>query len=172
MIKINETTLLFLENDCIQQFGNEKGITIFQRAETIYQDLLHKADYRKSDAIQNHLQFKMFPTMAYYKALRAEGISQEKALEYVKKETHKAASVQKEKMSKLGNMPFAYTFYRMGVKKHMKKNFPDNGWKTEWIKCNGKEIHFNLNYSSNSCSRCLAPLSYSIFCTFKLSSSK
>ncbi|MBD5507811.1 MAG: L-2-amino-thiazoline-4-carboxylic acid hydrolase [Lachnospiraceae bacterium] len=145
MMKMNETTLSFLENDCVQQFGNEKGTTIFQRAEIIYQQLLNKADYRNSAAIQNHLQFKMFPTMAYYKALRAEGISQEKALEYVRKETHKAASVQKEEMSKLGNMLFAYTFYRLGVKKHMRKNFPDEGWKTEWIKCNGKEIHFNLH---------------------------
>ena len=34
--------------------------------------------------------------------------------------------------------------YRMGVKKHMAKNFPPQGWKTEWVRCDGKEIHFNL----------------------------
>lgn len=27
----------------------------------------------------------------------------------------------------------------------MRKNFPDDGWTTEWVKCNGKEIHFNLH---------------------------
>ena len=38
---------------------------------------------------------------------------------------------------------FGYT--TLGVKKHMRKNFPDDGWTTEWVKCNGKEIHFNLH---------------------------
>lgn len=32
----------------------------------------------------------------------------------------------------------------MGVKKHMTKNFPPEGWETEWVRCDGKEIHFNL----------------------------
>lgn len=42
-------------------------------------------------------------------------------------------------------MPFVFTMYRMGVKKHMAKNFPPEGWKTEWVRCDGKEIHFNLH---------------------------
>mgnify|MGYP004439469791 CR=1 FL=1 len=145
MMKLNETTLPFLEVDCIQQFGQEKGKLIFEQAEKIYQELLNNADYRNNAAIQNHLQLKLFPTLAYYKELRGEGINQNEALEYVRNETHKAANVQKEEMKKLGSMPFAYTIYRLGVKKHMRKNFPDDGWTTEWVKCNGKEIHFNLH---------------------------
>lgn len=37
-MRINETTLTFLENDCIQIFGVEKGNAIFQQTEAIYQD--------------------------------------------------------------------------------------------------------------------------------------
>lgn len=144
-MNISETTLPFLKNDCIHTFGTEKGMAIFQRAETIYQELLDTADYRKSDAIRNHLQLKLFPPMAYYKALYTSGISKEKALEYVKKETKKAASIKRDEMKKLARMPFAYSIYRMGVKKHMKKNFPDTGWQTEWVRCDRKEIHFNLH---------------------------
>ena len=91
------------------------------------------------------MQAKLFPTLAYYKTLRENGINQDEALEYVRKETHKAANIKREEMKKLGNMPFAYIIYRLGVKKHMRKNFPDTGWTTEWVKCNGKEIHFNLH---------------------------
>ena len=72
-MKLNETTLPFLEVDCIQQFGQEKGKLIFEQAEKIYQELLNNADYRNNAAIQNHLQLKLFPTLAYYKALRGEG---------------------------------------------------------------------------------------------------
>lgn len=130
-MRINETTLSFLENDCIQIFDAEKGRAIFQQTEAIYQKLLNSADYKNSDTIQNHLQLKLFPPMAYYKALCMHGISKEKALEYVKRETHKAALIKRDEMQKLANMPFAYSIYRMGVKKHMKKNFPDTGWETE-----------------------------------------
>ena len=144
-MRISETTFPFLENDCVQTFGAEKGSAIFQQTEALYQKLLSGADYKNSDAVKEHLQRKLFPPMAYYKVLCANGISKEKALEYVKQETHKAASVKRDEMKKLANLPFAYSIYRMGVKKHMRKNFPDAGWQTEWIRCDRKEIHFNLH---------------------------
>lgn len=59
-MKLNETTLPFLEVDCIQQFGQEKGKLIFEQAEKIYQELLNNADYRNNAAIQNHLQLKLW----------------------------------------------------------------------------------------------------------------
>ena len=144
-MRISETTFPFLENDCVQTFGAEKGSAIFQQTEALYQKLLSGADYKNSDAVKEHLQRKLFPPMAYYKVLCANGISKEKVLEYVKQETHKAASVKRDEMKKLANLPFAYSIYRMGVKKHMRKNFPDAGWQTEWIRCDRKEIHFNLH---------------------------
>ena len=109
MMKLNETTLPFLEVDCIQQFGQEKGKLIFEQAEKIYQELLNNADYRNNAAIQNHLQLKLFPTLAYYKALRGEGINQNEALEYVRNETHKAANVQKDRK-------YAFCIYHLSVR--------------------------------------------------------
>lgn len=72
-MKLNETTLSFLEVDCIQQFGKEKGNLIFEQVEKIFQELLNNADYCNNAAIQNHLQAKLFPTLAYYKTLRENG---------------------------------------------------------------------------------------------------
>lgn len=59
-MKLNETTLSFLEVDCIQQFGKEKGNLIFEQVEKIFQELLNNADYRNNAAIQNHLQAKLW----------------------------------------------------------------------------------------------------------------
>ena len=47
-MKLNETTLSFLEVDCIQQFGKEKGNLIFEQVEKIFQELLNNADYRNN----------------------------------------------------------------------------------------------------------------------------
>ena len=112
-MKLNETTLPFLEVDCIQQFGQEKGKLIFEQAEKIYQELLNNADYRNNAAIQNHLQLKLFPTLAYYKALR-ERYKPNEALEYVRSETHKAATLQKKEIEKLGK--YAFCIYHLSVR--------------------------------------------------------
>ena len=97
MMTINETTLSFLLEDCIKEFGTEKGEKFFQRTEQIYQNLLDSADYKNSEVIREHLQRKLFPPMAYYKTLIAEGYDKSTALDYVEKETRKAALAKKEK---------------------------------------------------------------------------
>lgn len=142
---IDKTTIPFLREDCIKEFGAEQGELLYRNAERIYQELLDQTDDKGNEIVREHLQGKLFPPIAYYKALLAGGYSKDDAIAYVKKETHKAATVRKEEMQGLAKMPFAYTVYRMGVKKHMKKNFPDEGWETEWVCCNRKEIHFNLH---------------------------
>ena len=143
-MKLNETTLSFLQEDCIMEFGKENSSDLYLNTEKTYQELLANADDKGNPVIHEHLAKKLFPPMAYYKALLAAGYEQETALTYVKKETHKAALVRKQEMQGLAKLPFAYTIYRMGVKKHMKKNFPEEGWTTEWVRCDGTEIHFNL----------------------------
>lgn len=60
-MKISETTLPFLKNDCLQIFGQETGTAIFQRTETIYRELLQNTEQPKSDAVKEHMQRKLFP---------------------------------------------------------------------------------------------------------------
>ena len=142
MNEFENTNLPFLEQGCIETFGKERGKKIFGKTLEIYRELTRKADYRNNEAIRNHMSAKLFPAMSYYKALQALEIDD--AIEKVKKETQKAALVNKQNNAKFAHLPFVFTMYRMGVKKHMAKNFPPEGRKTEWVRCDGKEIHFNL----------------------------
>ena len=77
-------------------------------------------------------------------ALREAGFHQERALEYVRRETRKAAEAKREEMRRMARLPFAYAIYRLGVRRFMKRNFPEEGWRTEWVRCDGREIHFDL----------------------------
>lgn len=142
MSEFENTNLPFLEQDCIEFFGEEQGQNVFGKTLEIYRELTRKGDYRNNDAIKYHMTVKLFPAMSYYKALQAFGIDD--AIEKVRTETRKAALINKQKNAKFARMPFVFTMYRMGVKKHMAKNFPPEGWKTEWVRCDGNEIHFNL----------------------------
>ena len=85
-----ETALSFLEEDCLRFFKSE-GAKVFQQTEARYQDLLRGEDEPDSAAIQEHLRRNLFPAMALYQTLREREISQEKALEYVRRETRRAA---------------------------------------------------------------------------------
>ena len=139
-----ETALSFLEEDCLRFFKSE-GAKVFQQTEARYQDLLRGEDEPDSAAIQEHLRRNLFPAMAFYQTLREREISQEKALEYVRRETRRAAESKRERMRKLAGFPFTYRLYRMTVKRYMKKFFPEEGWRTEWVRRDGQEIHFNLH---------------------------
>ena len=142
MSEFENTNLPFLEQDCIETFGKEQGKKVFDKTIEIYRELTGKADYRNNQAIRYHMTVKLFPAMSYYKALQALEIDD--AIEKVRTETRKAALINKQKNAKFARMPFVFTMYRMGVKKHMAKNFPPEGWKTEWVCCDRNEIHFNL----------------------------
>ena len=105
-----ETTLSFLEEDCLRFFKSE-GAAVFHQTEARFQELLRGAD----------------------------------EAEYVRRETRRAAESKRERMRNLAGFPFAYRLYRMTVKRYMKKFFPEEGWRTEWVQRNGQEIHFNLH---------------------------
>ncbi len=144
-MRINETPFAFLPDDCIREFGEEKGRKIYLEADDIFSKLEAEADYKDNEAIRNHMQMKLLPPMAYYKALLSEGYDKDTSLDSVRKETRRTAEKKKASLSRMARLPFAYSIYRMCVRNFMAKNFPAIGWKTEWVRCDGKEIHFNLH---------------------------
>jgi len=144
MKTISETKLFFLKEDCTAEFGMERGGEIFSLTENIYETMCLNGDYRNNVEIECHLTMNLFPTMAYYKALRESGFEKEEALVFVRKETTKAANIKKAAQANVARMPCAYLVYRLFVKKVMKKSFPVEGWDTKWICCNSNEIHFDM----------------------------
>ena len=167
---LKETTLPFLAQDCRQAFGPTEGDTLYQQTEARFQALLAQADDRGSPAIRDHLARKLLPPLAFYQTLRARGMDQAAALDLVRQETRQAAQEKKAEMASLARLPFAYTWYRLGVKKHMAKHFPPEGWETQWVRCDGKEIHFNLRiavkpsprpWAARNCAPCTARMTTS-----------
>lgn len=144
-MKIN--TLLIgidLKSICIEKYGNEKGLYICNKAEEIFQKMKDEADYRNSNVIKEHTTKNIFPVLAYYMALLEYGFSTNDAYVYTLEETQKYATRLKIKNQKLGKMPFSYYLFKLCCKKVMGKNYPNEGWETEWVRYDNKEVHFNL----------------------------
>jgi hypothetical protein len=122
-------------------FGDEKRAN-YDLTENLRKTVLD-ADYKNNKAIEFHMSMNLYPTMAYYKALRNMGYNEDDTLIYIRKETIKAAEIKKSDQAKVANMPCTYLMYRLFVKGIMKKNFRCC-WKRNG-RCDRKEIHFILN---------------------------
>ncbi|HIY45149.1 MAG TPA: L-2-amino-thiazoline-4-carboxylic acid hydrolase [Candidatus Borkfalkia excrementipullorum] len=148
-MNFESTNLPFLEEDIRNNFDKNVGEKLLKETAERYSELLQEADkatknFQGSEALRRHYEKTLLPTVAYYDALRANGFGQEEALGYVREETKKRALLNAESNRKLARMPFSYAMYRAGVKKHMQKNFPAEGFGVEWVRNDKSEIHFNM----------------------------
>lgn len=142
---LKESKFYFLQDDCCEEFGTEAGMERYQKTEQRYQALQDEYQKAQNPAIREHLLRNLFPPLAYYQTLRSDGFSQQAALELVEKETEKAALEKKTAMESMTKLPFTYLMYRLFVKKFMAKNFPTEGWDTQWLERSGTSIRFHLN---------------------------
>lgn len=133
-----------LESVCTEKYGNETGLNIYKKAEETFRKMVEEADYRNSNAIKFHMSKNIFPVLAYYMALLEYGFSTEDAYANTLEETQKHATIAKKKNEKLGKIPFSYQLFKMFCKKVMGKEYPVEGWETEWVRYDNKEVHFNL----------------------------
>lgn len=134
-----------LQSVCIQKYGGVKGNSIYGKAEELFQNMQDDADYRGSAVIRDHMDNNIFPVLAYYMALLEHGFSKEEAYAHTLEESQKIARAYREKNKKIGKMPFSYALFKLVCKRILAKNYPDEGWETEWVRFDRREIHFNYS---------------------------
>ncbi|MFA5657950.1 MAG: L-2-amino-thiazoline-4-carboxylic acid hydrolase, partial [Oscillospiraceae bacterium] len=133
-----------LSSVCNIEYGDEQGTQIYKKSEQYFHQMINEADYRNSEIIKNHMNNNIFPVLAYYMSILDNGFDQQRAYDMVLQQTQKHANIQKEKNRKFGSMPFAFLMYRLAARKVMDKNFPIEGWETEWVRYDKQEVHFDL----------------------------
>ena len=148
-MNFENTNLPFLEADIRNTFDRIVAEKLLNNTIARYSELLREAEketdnFQGNEALRSHYERTLLPTIAYYEVLRENGFDQEEALAYVREETKKRALLNAESNRSLAHMPFSYTMYRAGVKKHMQNNFPAEGFGVEWVRIDKKEIHFDM----------------------------
>ena len=140
----SETMFKDLKSICTNKYGNEKGLCIYNKAEENFSKMKINADYRNSNVIKWHMAKNIFPVLAYYMSLLEYGFSSENAYANTFEETQKHAMIKKNKNAMLGKIPFFYYLFKLFSKKVMNKDYPNEGWETEWVRYDNKEVSFNL----------------------------
>lgn len=127
------------------RYGAEHGAAIFEAATQNLQQLKGEADDLGDEAIRHHFNSNMLPVIAAYKAILYAGIPSAEAKESVGNELHATIAVKSGRYKKLGRLPFAYQLFRLFCPAVLKKDYPEVGWKTEWLLRSGKGLAFNYH---------------------------
>ncbi len=140
----SDTMFSDMKSICEMKYGIEKGLCIYSNAEENFQKMKNEADYRNSDVIKWHMTKNIFPVLSYYMSLLENGFSTEQAYTNTLEVTQKHAEIEKRKNERLAKIPFFYYLFKIFSKKVMDKTYPVEGWETEWIRYDNKEVYFNL----------------------------
>lgn len=122
------TELHFLERDCALQFGEKKGAKIFRRAAKLYAELSVTTDYKNSPLLERQLKMLVYPVIAYYKTLLAEGVREPEAVAFVRAAAEKAAKNSGDILHAQTRKHFPFYAFRRNIKNFMAYKFPAGAW--------------------------------------------
>lgn len=143
-MEFNKTEFKFCHKYCISKFGEDVGSKIYETAENILAEMINEADYKNSKAIKWHMDKNMLPTIAMYLAFKQFGITCERAYNHTAEILQIACKRIQKKNRFLGKMPFGYSLFKLFCRTIIAKQYPKEGWHTEWIEYNNEEIHFDF----------------------------
>ena len=143
-MEYGKTELNFLERDCNLQFGEEQGGKIFRRAAKLYAELVVTTDYRNDEALKRQLKGLVYPVIAYYKTLLAEGYREPAALGLVRTETEKAAKNTAEILAAQTRKFMPSAAFRRNIRKFMASKFPASVWRYTGLKIKRRRITFDI----------------------------
>lgn len=164
--EISNSILFFIEEDCIWQFGKERGEEIYNTANDIFEVLSFGSELNSGRESNIMVSTHFYPVYAYYKALLEHGYSKKEALSYVRKETVRAANVKKYKESKCINKRDPYKAFHKSSKPNKRKKYPRGFWKVETVIDDECEMQFNVKTCiyRDLCHKYYCPELYSLFC--------
>lgn len=115
--------------------------------------------------LQWHLREYIFPGLAVYQVLRAEGQAQDVALAKVDELFDLVAVPYRQQMERLGRFPLIYPLLRLYIRVAMRQ-YPADGWQTDWVENSGEAIRFNMRscFYFDTLSRYGAPELTASFC--------
>jgi hypothetical protein len=86
----------------------------------------------------------MLPIIALYVTLKQFGSNNDDALEFTSYILQIACLKAQNKNRILGRIPFGYSMFRFFCKSVITSQYPHEGWRTEWVRYDKREIHFNF----------------------------
>jgi len=143
-MEFKKTFFPYFKDFCIEKFGSDLGIQIFNQAQSKLFELVDEADDRNNKYIRWHLYKNMLPIISIYLVLKELNYTKQKALELTDEIMQISRINMKKKNQMIGKLPHGYFLFKIFSKRIVSKQYPDEGWNIKWIKCDANEVHFDM----------------------------
>jgi hypothetical protein len=144
MINFNETFFPYFKDFCIEKFGRDMGMQLYEKSELKLNELIVENDDRNDKYIRWHLNKNMLPIISIYLMLKDFDNITENALQYTDEIMQISRLKMKKKNQLLGKLPFAYRLFKIFSRRVVSKQYPDKGWNIQWITIDANEVHFDM----------------------------
>jgi hypothetical protein len=133
-----------LESALARELGGVKASEIVRRAADRYGDLYAERKQYENRALRQHLEGNILPGIALYQTLLDDPDTQQRSMDLAEAAFTAWAAPNRRFMERLGRLPFFYGLMRALIKPMMRRNFPAEGWETEWVEASGEALAFNM----------------------------
>ena len=127
-----------------RELGEGKAREIIEEAGRRYSGLYSSRKEYANQALRRHLEENVLPGVALYMALLADANTREKAMALFEVAIEAWAASQRQSLERLARLPVYYWLMRAVIKPMMRRNFPEDGWETEWVETSGEALAFNM----------------------------
>jgi len=108
-----------------------------------YKELYSQQPLPENKVLQYHFIEYILPGLAYYQILLEGGTSKDEAILQVEYIFKSLSEKRRKYLQMIGHLPFFYSLLRMRLKSIMKE-YPPEGWQTEWVQADGIAVRFNM----------------------------
>lgn len=144
MMKFEKTFFPYFKNYCIEKFGVDFGIQLFEQVESKLNELVDENNDWNDKYIKWHLYKNMLPIISIYLVLKDLNYTTEDALNHTDKIMQICRINMKKKNQMIGKLPFGYFLFKTFSRWVVAKQYPDSGWNIKWLKCDLNEVHFDM----------------------------
>ncbi|MBN1287163.1 MAG: L-2-amino-thiazoline-4-carboxylic acid hydrolase [Anaerolineae bacterium] len=146
--------------------GANKAAALAARIQAHYDELCAARAHHAHPALREHLEKNILPGLALYRVLRTEHDDVKAALTETDALLELSMEPAKKLMAGLRHVPNAFGLLRRLVPPIMRSNFPEAGWKIEWVENSSQSVAFNLHscFCVDTLTACGAPELAPSFC--------
>ena len=125
--------------------GKVKAALLAARVQARYHELYAQRPRFRHPALRRHLEEGVLPALALYQTLREEGDDQEAALATIDRILTPVVerSGRRRLVKLMGHMPDPFAILRMANRRAMKRVYPPEGWRFEWVEDSDRCIAYD-----------------------------
>lgn len=143
--RVVRRSLAVWQRELRREEGEASSVECITKVQRRYDSLYANCRRPSHPALQRHLGNHILPVLALYQVLREQGRDEQMALKAVEHLFYATWQSRRMQLQRMGRFPFCFEIIRFGTRLQMNRDYPSDGWDTEWVEFNSRTVAFNIH---------------------------